>query len=434
MPRVDEPQGPASTLSLTSFRALRYAPEESLEAVLAPPYDVIERDEALALAADEHNVIRLVLPQGEDPPGEAAATLRDWVEEGVLLRDGLPAVYVYEQAGDAGTILQRGLVGALTLTEPGSRAVLPHEDVMTGPVEDRTRLMRATGANLEPIWLLYRGDDGAASNLVSTVADGPGRPLAEAKTSDGTRHRLWAVTDREALDGLATDLAGRQALIADGHHRHAAYRRLQAEHRRDGAGEGPWDRGLALLVDLERHPPALAAIHRHLDAFAPSSAADAASRLPGLAVERMAGDDWRTALAGATAGTLLLVGSEGDRWQIRVTDRDRIDALVKAALVPAESSSGVPPASWRALDTVLLHYVLLPAWDVEEPDVSYHHDPSHAVERARAEGGTAVLMAPVDVADVFALAEQGVRMPRKSTSFGPKPRSGLVLRTFESDR
>jgi uncharacterized protein (DUF1015 family) len=94
----------------------------------------------------------------------------------------------------------------------------------------------------------------------------------------------------------------------------------------------------------------------------------------------------------------------------------------------------LPPPAWRALDTVLLHHVLLPAWATADAAVTYHHDAAHAVDRARDEGGCAVLLAPVDVADVFGLAEQGVRMPRKSTSFGPKPRSGLVLRTFAADR
>ncbi len=65
--------------------------------------------------------------------------------------------------------------------------------------------------------------------------------------------------------------------------------------------------------------------------------------------------------------------------------------------------------------------------------MTYHHDAAHAVARAGTDGGLAVLLAPVDVADVFALAELGVRMPRKSTSFGPKPRSGIVLRTFAAD-
>jgi hypothetical protein len=134
-------------------------------------------------------------------------------------------------------------------------------------------------------------------------------------------------------------------------------------------------------------------------------------------------------LAAAEQGTLVLVGQSGEVVVVTVEDRPAIDAVITATLDDPEL-----PAAWRALDTVLLHHVLLPAWGMAEADVTYHHDAAHAVELARNNGGTAVLMAPVDVRDVFALAETGVRMPRKSTSFGPKPRSGLVLRTFADDQ
>nr|BFE80414.1 hypothetical protein GCM10020093_030150 [Planobispora longispora] len=164
---------------------------------------------------------------------------------------------------------------------------------MPGPVADRLALMRTTEANLEPIFLLYEGRGGAATRLVDEVADSR-PPLAEARTHDGIRHRLWAVTDPAELAALNADLRPRQALIADGHHRYATYLALQAEHHatarhagtpgttggdsdrtRPGSGPvggnsaaasapgtGPWDFGLALLVDSDSYPPDLKAIHR----------------------------------------------------------------------------------------------------------------------------------------------------------------------------
>jgi hypothetical protein len=113
-----------------------------------------------------------------------------------------------------------------------------------------------------------------------------------------------------------------------------------------------------------------------------------------------------------------------------VTDPASIDASIVAAL---GETHGDRPERWRRLDTVLLHELLLPAWEVTDSAVTYHHDAAHAVSRAHSDGGLAILLTPVDVSDVFALAELGVRMPRKSTSFGPKPRSGIVLRTFAAD-
>src|SRR5690606_27670816 len=92
------------------------------------------------------------------------------------------------------------------------------------------------------------------------------------------------------------------------------------------------------------------------------------------------------------------------------------------------------PASWRRLDATVLHSVLLDqVWRVPDrpEDIAYIHDADAAVAKAAATGGTAVLMRPVREETVRRLAEQGVVMPRKSTSFGPKPATGLVLRVLD---
>src|SRR5690606_26007988 len=194
-----------------------------------------------------------------------------WIDEGVLVRDRLSALCPYEQTTPDG-LRQRGLIGALRLPPAGAAAVRPHEDTAEAPVRDRARLMAATRANLEPIMLLYRGAGGAASRAADAPAEAGDPPLVEAATSDGVLHRLWAVTDPAVHAAVAADLAERTALIADGHHRYAAYRRLQADH----PAPGPWDHGLALLVDSDSSPPRLGAIHRVLRGLRAREAAHAA--------------------------------------------------------------------------------------------------------------------------------------------------------------
>ena len=130
--------------------------------------------------------------------------------------------------------------------------------------------MEATQANLEPIFLLYDGADASPSKGVSAGASAAaivaetaaGTPLIETRTGDGLRHRLWAITAEKQLAAIASDLAPRQALIADGHHRYAAYLRLQERRHSTGEGSGPWDYGLALLVDSSSYPPHIGSIHR----------------------------------------------------------------------------------------------------------------------------------------------------------------------------
>ena len=154
----------------------------------------------------------------------------------------------------------RGLLGALELRDPADGVVLPHENTMAGPVADRLALMRATGADLEPIYLVYDGG-GAASQVVAGVAEiGPARDRSNARRNQAP---LWGITDQRVHAAVDDDLVKRHALIADGHHRYATYRELQRELRMS-TGPGPWDRGLALLVDSTAYGPQVHAIHRVL--------------------------------------------------------------------------------------------------------------------------------------------------------------------------
>src|SRR5918992_4576405 len=257
------PADRAAGLVMVPFRGVRYAAGVDLAAVTSPPYDLIDEEAVRRLlAVDPHNIVRLILPVG-DPAGryvQARDTLRAWRADGTLGTDPDPSLYVYEQSGQG--VMQRGLIGALGLRAEAAGVVLPHEDVFPGPVRDRLRLMGTTGANLEPIFLVYDGD-GATSQIVDTTATTE-QPLADVATDDGVTHRLWRVPAADAHAGIAADLKGRQALIADGHHRYATYRALQATRRMAGAGPGPWDFGLALLVDAAHYPPRLGAIHRVL--------------------------------------------------------------------------------------------------------------------------------------------------------------------------
>jgi uncharacterized protein (DUF1015 family) len=408
---------------------VRYDPARvsDLAAVTSPPYDVIDADSAAHLEElDPHNVVRLILPRphvaGRDGGyGDVAARLAGWLADGTLQRDEEPAIYVYEQV--VGGLVQRGIFAAVELRDPADRVVLPHEDVMPGPVADRLELMRATGANLEPILLVYQGGGGTADVITSAVE---GLPMIETTTEDGLVQRVWRVTDPALHAAINEDLGPRQALIADGHHRYATYRRLQAEKRADGGPAGPWDRGLALLVDSVTYPLRLQAIHRVVEGLSPAEALAGAAEV--FSVSPLPGDlDTALAVLHQETRAHPFVLTDGSAfWLLCEPDRQ-----VLATALPASQSQ-----LWRSLDASVLDAVLLEQlWSVDPGSarVRYVHDAAGALRAATRSNGTAVLLKPVDVADVLAVAARGERMPRKSTSFGPKPRTGLVLRLFDAD-
>ncbi|KOX33460.1 MULTISPECIES: DUF1015 domain-containing protein [unclassified Streptomyces] len=414
-------------LRLAPFRGLRYVPERvgSLAAVTSPPYDVVVRPDGLhhLESADPHNIVRLILPQAMTAGTrhrKAAVTLDRWLADGVLAPDPVPALYVYEQRGDG--ILQRGIIGALELSAPEAGIVLPHEDVMPHVVEDRAALMRTTAANLEPLLLTYLGEDGGGADAVVERCAAR-EPLLSTTTEDGFSHRLWAVTDPAEQAAVAADLGRHQALIADGHHRWATYLRLREEH----VPPGPWNYGLVLLVDTARYPLRVRAIHRLLNRL---PVADALAAVEGsFRVRRLDGSlpEALESLAAATAGgNAFLLAGDGAFHLL-----DRPDPALLARTIRTDR-----PGAWRTLDATVLHSTLLEhVWHVPDApeDIAYIHDTEAAVAQAERRGGTAVLMHPVREEVVRDLARQGVTMPRKSTSFGPKPATGLVLRSLALD-
>jgi uncharacterized protein (DUF1015 family) len=279
--------------------------------------------------------------------------------------------------------------------------------------------MYALGANPEPILLTYQGG-GAASDLVERIAeDAAAEPVVDVRTEDGIHHRLWAVTAPEDVAAVADDLAGRQALIADGHHRYAAYREL-AELGRPGS-----EHGLALLVDSSRHPLRVRGIHRWL----PDLRAEPALRKA---------EEWFTVRpldGGYKAALQALEQLPAGRIGFAVVDGHKAwllsdpDEKLLAEHVPTDR-----PEAWRRLDATVLHYALAGGvWSVPDTadHIRYDHDPRSAVTEAYRHAGIAVLLRPVAEATVLELAAAGQMMPRKSTSFSPKPATGLVLRLLD---
>jgi uncharacterized protein (DUF1015 family) len=243
-------------------------------------------------------------------------------------------------------------------------------------------------------------------------------------TDDGVQHRVWAITDPATLAEIAADLHPRRAVIADGHHRYATFMRYQADRHADGAGAGPWDQGLAFLVDGSTFGPQVHAIHRAVPGLPADRAIELAAA--GFHVTEVGGGlgAAEDALAKAGVDGPAFVVSDGSRaWLLTDPDHARLDAAL-----PAERS-----AAWRALDVAVAHgFLIRELWQLEDNEavVEFHHDVESAAKSARASGGSALLLNPTPVADVAAVAAAGDRMPRKSTLFVPKPATGLLIRAF----
>jgi uncharacterized protein (DUF1015 family) len=277
------------------FRALRYDTERAgpLEILVAPPYDVIdERARRGYLGRSPFNVVHLTLPESAD---DAGRLYREWREQGILVRDEDPAFWWLSQdyVGPDGTARRReGVVASLRVEPYESRVVLPHERTHAGPKEGRLRLLRATHAQLEPIFLLWDG---------TLLVDGLGDPDL-AVEEGGVASRLWRL-DPEFGAALTEELADAQLLIADGHHR---YETALAFHAEDGSEASAYT--LAVIVPTDQEGLTIFPTHRivgHADGVAGRPIEPPGDELPGVVLYR--------------AGAYQLV--EGDGLDVEVVDR-----------------------------------------------------------------------------------------------------------------
>jgi len=391
------------------FRGLRYDPTRvRIDQVIAPPYDVISSAERVHLAGRSPvNSVRLELPEpdlgaGRDRYAMAAELLATWLKQHTLVPDAGPAIYPYRMTSPEGRATT-GVLGALGLAEPGPDSdVLPHEQTLPKPKSDRLDLLRATRANLSPIWGLS-----LAAGLTATFE--PLEPaLLDAFDEDGVRHELWLLDEPDVLDAVGRAVGSAPVVIADGHHRYETARTYQREVRAaNGDQAGPHDLVLALVVELAEDQLTVGPIHRTFSDL--PTGTDLPTTLAKWFDVVRAGDlTERVVGALGDSGSLALLTPEG-AWML--TPRPE---LAEAAGSDLDSS-----------------FIELAMADV--PHTSTHQHTWQEAFGALGDGGAqaAVLLRPVTVAQIAEWAEARRKMPPKTTYFSPKPRTGMVFRSLD---
>ncbi len=246
----------------TPFAALRYS-AASIDDLIAPPYDVLSASDLDALnASSVHNITHIDVPRESDGPDRydvAAATMQQWIADGVLVADPAPTFTIYRMRFTDATGADRdivGVLGGLEVVDEGAGGVLPHERVTPKASTDRLDLTRATRANLSPVWGLS-----LATGLTELLA-APADPIASV-TVDGVEHIVERVGDPVRIDAIAAAIASDDVLIADGHHRYGISRTYRDERRAAAGGDaGPAEDTLAFVSELVAEQLSVEAIHR----------------------------------------------------------------------------------------------------------------------------------------------------------------------------
>ncbi len=404
-------------VEINPFRALRYqeGKSESWGSVIAPPYDVIDPEEQDRLhQLSPYNVVRLILGkrQSEAPEHEswyysAKRDYESWRRNGILVQDASPALYVIEHRfeADGRPCARLGFTALLELRDDVMQHVHRHEQTLSGPKADRTRLLETIPANLESIFCVYPDDGGQIQGKLREIT-GRQSPTAQATVMKKEEIRLWAVVDTGIIHAVKRHLSAAAVLIADGHHRfEVAYNQ---RHRYKVVMSHFVSMGDPALVV---HP-----IHR----FIPWQDAQVRSKLETVCDIKVC-ENREAALRWLT--------TQQDPGRFGWSHKGKVyTASVKPEQLDAWLASPSVPTPMASLDVSILHGLILPAIGVPHEAVRYHADASRVErEAAQSPAGMAWFLRALALTTVYKLASNGMVLPPKSTYFYPKVWSGLTI-------
>jgi len=427
------------------FRALRYDPARvSIADVVTQPYDKISPVmQERYYSASPHNLVRIILGKAE--PGDddqrnvytrAAANLKDWRREQVLVRDSEPSIYLYTQTfkvpgDDSGTqVERRGFIAACQLEGYDQNVVFRHEQTLSKPKADRLNLLRATQSHFGQIFMLYSDPAGAIDAVLAQNRP----PDVEVRDEYDVVHRMWKVSDPTTIAKVQAAMTDKKLIIADGHHRYETALNYRSNMRQQlgAASDAPFERVMMTFVNMDS--PGVVVLPTHRVVFG------------------LAGFDIGVTIA--KLGKYFNVEDIGSIVNVKAaTDRLREAGQKQTALLavtgtsayllsalPHQQSDALAGQSeqQRALDVVQLHKLVLEeALGMSEEDIrdqkhlKYVREAREAIEEVRRGANVAFLMNPVRIEQVRDIAFSGEVLPQKSTDFFPKLLSGLTIYSLE---
>jgi len=408
---------------LQPFRAWR--PTVALAPrVAAPPYDVLDSEEARKMAqGNEFSFLHISKSEIDLEPGtrvedprvyaRARANFERMIAAGIFLREAAPSYYVYRQR--MGHHVQTGMVAGASIDEYEDGRIKKHEHTRPDKEDDRTRHINTMNANTGPVFLIYPPRP-AIDALVARIC--AGKPEYDFTSDDGIGHTLWVVSEPKTVAELRAAFVAVPALyVADGHHRSAAGMRVRRERRAANPthrGDEPYNYFLSVVFPSDQVKiMAYNRVVRDLHGLSPAEfLARVAERFAIAPAERAEPDRVHTF-------GLFLDG----RWH-RLTAK------------PGSFPAGDPVAS---LDCAILQDNLLsPILGIADPRTERRIDfiggirgTAELERRCRAGWAVAFALFPTAVDQLMSVADAGKVMPPKSTWFEPKLRSGLIVRPLE---
>ena len=422
---------------ISEFRGVRYNPAsvQYMQNVICPPYDVISAQEQQSLyEKNKYNMVRLELgleQAGDDERNNRYTRARDefnrWFKDNVLLQDQVPNYYVHEHSFEVGEAKKRRLeIYACVRLEPWeNKVVIPHEFTMARAKADRLELMKACSADFSPVFGLYEDPGGRINQLVMNRVKAS--PVYNFQVGTDY-HRFWAVNEPEFVQRISHFLIPKSIYIADGHHRYEtalAYRDYRRELEPNGSGNEAYNYVMMALVSFSDPGIVILPIHRLVRSLSKLNINKLKKELPAY-FEVREGSAANMSVA-ADAGSIRIYGLEpGQVLGLTLLPGIKVNDFLKQRRSEAYGRLDV-----SAVQHIICEKILgLPPGDSD----NLAYTPSGESACRMVDNGQfqfAILLDPISVKTIKAVADSNDRLPRKSTFFYPKLPTGLVM--FRTD-
>jgi uncharacterized protein (DUF1015 family) len=435
------------------LKGILYNPEKITNSaqVTTPPYDVISPDEQAAYY-DRHpyNVIRLILGRAkttdsalDNPHTRSASFYRQWMAEGILKQEDQPALYLksitYVHEGK--TITRYGLIALVRLEPFDKRIVLPHEKTFSKVRSERLELMKATHCNYCPIFSLYPDHDDMLGSLEQAVDKS--EPFVDFTDDQNHRHQLWRILDPAVHRQVATAMQDKRLFIADGHHRYETalnFRKHLKETEPSFSDRHPANYVLMYLCSMSDPGLIILPAHRLLKAVSAQDLRQAMATIRTYfeVVEHPFTPSNRQQIE---RNFLAALNDRGSRQRLGIYAHQSpiFYLLTLKDGVMDQLFTDELDASLRALDvTVLTRLIFMKILGFDQKRLDNEKLIGYASTACKAfqaiDNGTydvAFILNPTRIEQVQEVAQKGLIMPRKSTYFYPKVKSGLVMNTLK---
>lgn len=410
----------------------RYSPDYTIDDLTSPLFDVVSVKQREALYRNPLNSIHLSVPRGEQPAEEAALLLQTWKDNGILVQDPLPGIYVYYQyfqlPGNEKTYCRKGFICHIKAYDWPEGILLRHENTIPSAVNDRIDLLDKTELNTSPTHGLYTD---AAFILEPYMDESIKSPIYETEDYQGVRDVLAVIHDRDVIKLFVQTLQEKQVLLADGHHRYEGsleYRKKMAALNPDHTGFEAYNYHLMYLTNSEHDDLRILPTHRVLESMAMTDE-EFLAQLQLYFDIRPEDDPYE--LNEVIVGKRWAFGLylSGNAYKLRL--KPEVHPLITWNF----------PEEVKELDLTVLHYfvfekVLGIFRQAQRYDkaISYERNFTACISKVTSgEARLALITNEISMEQVKRVCHSGAIMPQKSTFFYPKVICGFLFSSIKED-